>query len=340
MKKRLSLFALSINFLLAIAVSLLLAQITSVEINPLILAVAITAVHAGVTYFTPSLYRGRMLMALQTEIWIPGIKENPIPNHSFVVQSVDMSEFVENNKLHLAEAGIEPSVHEDYFASNNNPLPVAEITDIPNEVVLKTFSTSQTRHRQLQEIELAYNRRESLINRHKNSLAKNIGKRAAYAWSVDTANAFNKLFNLSASDSIIDAIIDAEAFFLENDITEGLNICFNAQHLARIKKEDKKLYKDIMNEKQMYSFKVFSYSQNPIYKADGTKKPFGATKDATDKQCSFMWVTDEVFRCFGDTEMYATLRDSGLQADLLSFAQRALVGNIRGNNPKYRATIL
>ena len=68
MKKRLSLFALSINFLLAIAVSLLLTQITSVEINPLILAAGITAVHAGVTYFTPSLYRGRTLMALQTEI--------------------------------------------------------------------------------------------------------------------------------------------------------------------------------------------------------------------------------------------------------------------------------
>ena len=53
-----------------------------------------------------------------------------------------------------------------------------------------------------------------------------------------------------------------------------------------------------------------------------------------------MWVTDEVFRCFGDVEMYATLRDSGLQADTLSFAQRALVGVIRARTPKYLGAIL
>lgn len=279
-------------------------------------------------------------MSLQRELWISGIQENPVPDNSFLLQSVDMSEYVENNKLHLAEAGIEPAVFEDYFANQENDLPVANIKDIPNEVVLKTYSTEQTKHRQLQEVELQYNRRESLINRHKSSLAKNIGKRAAYAWSVDKANAFNKLFNLGANDSVIDAMIDAQAFFLENDITEELNICFNAQHLARIRKEDKKLYKDIMSEKEMYGFKVFTHSQNPFYQADGTKKAFGASADPTDKQASFMWITSEAFRCFGDTEMFATIKDSGQQADLISFAQRALVGNIRAANPKFRATII
>jgi len=34
------------------------------------------------------------------------------------------------------------------------------------------------------------------------------------------------------------------------------------------------------------------------------------------------------------------LRDAGLQADILSFAQRALVGKIRANNPKYLGAII
>lgn len=279
-------------------------------------------------------------MSLQKEVWVAGIKENPIPEQSFVFASVDMSEYVENNKLHLAEAGIEPDVHEDYFEGNENDLPLASITDIPNEVVLKTYSTERTRHRDLQECELQYNKRASVINRHKVSLAKNIGVRAAFAWSPAADNAFNKITNLQDTDSVIDAIIDLEAFYSDLDITEGLNICLTAKHMARIKKENKVLYKEILKEKEIYGFKLFRYSKNPLYTSAGVKKPFGAVADATDKRASFTWVTDEVFRCFGDAHMYADIGRAGSQADEISFAQRALVGKIRANNPKYTGAIL
>ncbi|MDO5608260.1 MAG: hypothetical protein Q4G08_07395 [Capnocytophaga sp.] len=338
MKRRLSIKSLLINVVLAYLAAFFIAPLLG--LNPWAVGVAIVATNAAVGYFAPAIFKGTARIGLQTEVWVAGIKENPVPNHSFVYQSTDMSQYVENNKLHLAEAGIEPGVHEDYFATSNDALPVAEVKDIHNEVVLKTYSTEQTRHRQLQEIELAYNRRESVINRHRISLAKNLGKRAAYMWSPQQDNEHNKVLNLNATDSVIDGIIDIKAFLEAKDIYEGINICLNADHLARIRKEDKRLYKDILNEQQMYGIKVFQYSQNPLYTSAGVKKPFGATKETTDKQASFIWVTDEVFRCFGDVEMYANLRDSGIQADTLSFAQRALVGVIRAKNPKYSGAIL
>ncbi|WP_294958698.1 hypothetical protein [uncultured Flavobacterium sp.] len=279
-------------------------------------------------------------MSLVKSVWVAGIKENPIPDNSFVFASVDLSEYVNNNTLNLAEAGIEPDVHEDYFASNEDDLPLADVADIPNEVVLKTYSTERTRHRDLQECELSYNRRMSVINRHKTALAKNIGVRAAYNWTPTTDNAFNKIMNLGANDSIIDAIIELEAFYNDLDITEGLNICLNAKHMARIKKENKNLYKEILKEKEIYGFKLFRYSKNPLYTSAGVKKPFGSVAEATDKRASFTWVTDEVFRCFGDVNMYADLARAGIQADEISFAQRALAGKIRGNNPKYQGVIL
>lgn len=281
-------------------------------------------------------------MALQKEIWVPGIKENPVPDHSFVNASTDMSEYVENNKLHLAEAGIEPSVHEDYFAGNENPLPVADITDIPNEVVLKTYSTDQTRHRNLQDVELQYNKRQSIINRHRKSLEKNLGSRAAFAWTPSATDAFNKLLVLGAEDSVIDAIIDLQLFYAELDKVDNLNLCLSPTHMAAIRKEDKKLYKELMAEKGVpfYGFTIYAYSRTPLFDSTNAKKPYGAAAVAGDKRSSFAWASDEVFRCFGDTEMYATLRDSGLQADILSFAQRALVGKIRANNPKYLGAII
>jgi hypothetical protein len=280
------------------------------------------------------------MAGLQKEVWVAGIQENPIPNNTFVFASVDMSEHVDNNKINLVEAGIDPDVHEDFFAGSEEELPLADISDVPGEVVLRTYSTERTRHRKLQDVELAYNKRQSIINRHKKSLAKNLGVRAAFAWSPATDNTYNKVVNLDGDDSVIDAIIDLEAFYAEHDITDGLNICLTPAHMARIKKEDKKLYKEILDEGTMYSFKVFRYTKNPVYTAAGVKKPFGSVKEATDKVASFTWVTDEVFRCFGDTEMYATLGAAATQADEISFAQRALVGKIRANSPKYLGAIL
>ena len=335
---RLSLKALFINALLALIASFFVAPMLGASVP--VVATTIVAVSTIAQYMAPSLFSGVAMAGLQTEVWVAGIKENPIPDNSFVFQSVDLSQYVEHNKLHLAEAGVEPTVHEDYFATSNTPLPITDIADIGNEVVLHTYSTEQTRHRDLQEIELSYDRRSSVIKRHRVSLAKNMGKRAAYAWAPKQDDAWNKVLNLSSSDSVIDAIIDLKQFMEENDILEGVNICFTPGHFARIRKEDKRLYKDILNEKEMYGIKVFQYSQNPLYTSAGVKKPFGATKENTDKRASFMWVTDEVFRCFGDVEMYATLRDSGLQADTLSFAQRALVGVIRARTPKYLGAIL
>jgi hypothetical protein len=279
---------------------------------------------------------------LQKEIWIADIQENPIPDHSFVGASTDVSEHVDNNTLHLQEAGIEPGVHEDYFASTSDELPVAEIEDIPHEVTLKTYSTEQTRHRDLEEVELAYNKKQSVINRHKNSLAKNIGKRAAFAWTPGATNEFNKLMQLGATDSIIDAIIDLQLFYGEHDMSENLNLCLSPAHLARIRKEDKKLYKEIFSEKnpELYGFRLYNYSKTPLFTSAGAKKPFGAVAEAGDLRSSFSWCSDETFRCFGDTEMYETLKHSGFQADLLSFAQRALVGNKRAQNVKYLGGII
>lgn len=279
------------------------------------------------------------MAGLQKEVWIAGIQENPIPDNSFVFASTDKSEYVENNKLHLAEAGIEPDVHENYFAGSETDLPLATITDIPNEVVLNTYSTDRTRHRDLQEIELQYNKRASVTNRHKVALAKNMGVRAAFAWAPAADNANNKIITVGAG-KFLDAIIDMQAFYNALDMYDNLNICLTAEHMAVIKKEDKVLYKEILNTKEMYGFKVYRYNKNALYTAAGVKKPFGTVKAVDDKVCSFTWCSDETFRCFGDTEMYETLRSAASQADEISFAQRALVGNIRATNPKYLGAIL
>lgn len=283
------------------------------------------------------------MSGLSTEVWIAGIKENPMPDTSFINQSQDLSGYVSNNTLHLAEAGVDPAVHEDYFRTNTDELPVQAINDIPHEVVLKIWSTSQTRHNNLLEAELQYDKFNSILQRHRNSLAKNMAQRTAFNWAASTNDANNKIINLDTDDSVIDALIDMQAFFRDLDLDMSrMNIALSAEHAAKIRKEDKKLYKEISSEKgaTLYDFNIFFYSKLPYYTSAGVKKAWGATVDPTDKKASIIWSTDEVFRSFGDVEMYATLKHSGYQADLVSFGQRALTGKIRANAPKYFGSIL
>lgn len=341
MKKQLSLVALTINFIIALVAMMVISSF--IEINPLYGALGIVAVHTAVSYFTPIVEKGVLQEGLLTEVWISHLAENPVPDHSFITQSQDLSMFVENNKLHLAEAGVEPSVHEDYFRTNSNELPVQSIEDIPHEAVLKIYSTNRTKHNSLLDAELSYDKRASILKRHRVALEKNMAKRTAHAWGATKNDGFNKIINLGTNDSVIDALIDMQAFFEELDVDmSGMNIILNSGHLARIRKEDKKLYKEIRSEKgaTLYDFKIHTYSQTPYYTQDGQKKPWGASVEGTDKKSSIIWHSDEVFRCFGDVEMYADIKDSGYQADLISFAQRALTGKIRGNAPKYFGTIL
>jgi len=328
---------LIVNFLFALLVAVVVVPEHSLEV-----AAGITLAGSSLGSLVP---QGVLPMALQTEVWVRDIKENPVPDHSFVLASTDLSEYVDNNKLHLAEAGAEPLTVENWFQNETDPLGTATITDADNEVVLKTYSTQQTRHRQLEDVEVNYDRRQSIINRHRISLEKNLGARAAFEWTPGTDNAYNKVLPLvdgSTTISVIDAIIDMQLFFAGHDKTDGLNVCLSPEHMAAIRKEDKDLYKSIMAEKglDLYGFKVHTYSRNPIFDSTNAKKAFGSVMSEGDKRCSFFWATDEVFRCFGSVEMFATLRDSAWQADIISFAQRALVGKIRSASPKYTGAII
>lgn len=340
MKKRLSLTSLVINFILAFAFSFVVAPVLG--ISPALLAIGIVTTFAVVTYFKP-LQKGVLQEGLQKEVWIADIKEKPLPDTSFIAQSTDLSSFVDNNVLHLAEAGVDPDVHLNYFTQNSDELPIQSIEDIPHEVILQIWSTSQTRHNKLLEAELSYDKRASVLNRHRNALAKNMAARTAYNWAASADDDFNKILNIGATDSVIDALYDMQAFMRDHDLDMSkMNVLLESNHAARIKKEDKKLYKEISSEKgaDIADFKVFFYSKTPFYTSTGAKKPFGSVVATGDKKSSIIWSSEEVFRCTGDVDIYATLGHSGWQADLMSMGQRALNGKIRSNAPKYFGAIL
>lgn len=77
-------------------------------------------------------------MALNKEVWIDQIKEGFYPDDSFLNKVSDHSEFVDNHKLHIASAGIDPQV---LINNTTYPITVVGRGDEDNIIILDKFET-------------------------------------------------------------------------------------------------------------------------------------------------------------------------------------------------------
>ena len=266
-------------------------------------------------------------MAIEKQIWIDVIKEGMYPESSFLTESVDMSEFVDYNKINLAEAGVDPSVLVDNTVF---PVPTVSRTDVPKEIPLHTFDTVNTVVRNVEEKETAYNKMDSVVRGHRNALRLYDGSLAANNWAPAANTALTPVI---ASTGALNAytlkkltfedVLDLESKFMMIDANmDELVLLLNPIHLGDLKSQDIKLYKEFMTDRKLFSFKLYTYSKNPYYTAAGAKKAFGSTPAGTDTMASIAWMRSEVMKCEGDYEVFAKYKDPGERGDVIGFQQR------------------
>ncbi len=278
---------------------------------------------------------------LQTEVWLSDVlPEKFYPKTSFLSAVRDLSSFVENNTINLAEAGADPEV-----LVNNTvyPVPITEPTEAALTVTLKTYDTENTVVRNATAIELAYDKRALHVDKHQRALAKKFGIDAAWAYApqVHDSSKFNNILNMGVNDSIIDAFIDQQAHFANADAeSEDLVSVLNPFHMAKIAKEDKVLYKAIMAKpgEMFYGFKVYPYSKLPVYFNDGTKAALGAAYNpAAHKQATIFFIGNEVTKAMGTIEFFSRLKDPEARGDIFGFQARFTASSFRN---KYMGAIL
>ncbi len=278
---------------------------------------------------------------LQTEVWLADVlPEKFYPQSHFLSAVRDLSSLVENNTINLAEAGADPDV-----LVNNTvyPVPIVDVSDLPREVTLKTYDTENSVVRNAVAIELAYDQRATYIEKHQKALARKFGIDAAWAYAPQEhdSNKFNNVLKLGANDSIIDAYIDQQAHFLNADAEgEDLVSVISPDHMAKIAKEDKVLYKAIMAKPGdvFYGFKMFPYSKLPIYFNDGTKAALGAAfVEGTHKKASIFFIGSEVCKAMGTLDFFSRLKDPEARGDIFGFQARFTASSFRN---KYMGAIL
>lgn len=274
--------------------------------------------------------KGVVMAKLTKEIWLSDIMEAFIPNRAFLSAASNMDQFVENDKINLAEAGVDPNV---LINNNTYPVPFAERTDTPLEIVLDVYDTEGTVIRNAELIELAYDKRSSVTAGHKNALLNKFSQKAIHAYAPSANGEFTPVRATTGAAAngfkmiTFQDIIDLKASFDDLDAPEDRVLVLSPKHFSELAKQDLLLMKTILQSNdRLFGFKLFSFSKTPKYnKTTGEKVAFGAAAaPTTDTIASIAWCESEVMRALGTFDMFERLKDPEQKGDIINFQMRGI----------------
>ena len=280
------------------------------------------------------------MAGLNKEIWLSLIKENFYPEFAFLNEALDMTAFVQNDVINLAEAGVLPAV-----LKNNTTYPVAAATrtDTALTLPLAYYDTESTIVRNAELAELAYDKMASIVYGHKQALLLRQYNESAHAYAPSADGALKPVVEttgtLTSSFRLItyaDIVRMAQRFDSQNIPKQGRILVLDSAASAALMNEDRVLFNQAFNLTSngmpgtLYGFKVYNYENLPLYVAANTKKAFGSTYAATDKYTrAIAFHKDEVMKAVGSLDMFETLRDPAARGDIIGFQQRFLAMPIR-----------
>lgn len=279
-------------------------------------------------------------MALNKQVWIKQILDGFYPDDSFLKKAVNYSQFVENDKLHIASAGIDPNV---LINNTTYPIKVVGREDQDNEITLDKFETENTMVRRPDAIEYSYDKLESVIRQHRATLQKSVAMKAAHAFAPDadtndtpivttTGETVNGRKRLTFAD-----ILTLKERFDDAEIPlEERYIILHPKHVSDLLLQDIKLFKNITDLQDGEPFKFagfgcFSFPHMPTYKvveSELQKVPFAEAK--TTQFASVAFYAKEVMRADGDIYMYSVEDDPKERATIVGFDKRFIALPIRG----------
>ncbi|MGJ1422836.1 hypothetical protein ACR79B_02525 [Sphingobacterium spiritivorum] len=279
------------------------------------------------------------MSTLNKQVWIAQIMEKYYPEASFLTHAKDFSQFVDNDIINLAEAGVDPDVLVNNTAY---PINVVERTDSPLGIELDLFETENTLIRRPHTIELAYDKLESVVMGHRNSLRAKTSTKAAHAFAPQSNTVNTPILETTGDNDgegnkrlIPENILKLKRKY--DDLDYPLDkrfLILDPRHVEDLLIYDLKLFKDIVDltngqPKRFAGFNILQFTKNPLYTSANEKKPWGAAAVPTDKFSSFSFYGDEVMRAVGSMHMYATENDAKERGTIVGFDMRFIGVPIR-----------
>lgn len=246
------------------------------------------------------------------------------PDGSWLNELTSMDHMVEYNTINLSQIGADPNVIKD---NSTWPLTITKRTDSGIQIPLATFDTEPTFVTNVEEMETAYDKCESVAKQHANALRAKACLSAAYNIAPLQNTANTPVLATTGADRgdgnkamTYNDILNLRLAFNKADYPmEGRVLLLSPDHEADLLKEDANRYNQIMTTGHLAGFKVYTFNGNPTYTAAGKKNAYGVM---TGKPSSVAFLSSEVMRAMGDINGEPEKRWADYRGWLLGFQMR------------------
>lgn len=258
------------------------------------------------------------MAGLNIEIWERQIQEQFIPKNDFLQDGLDYSLFTTNDGINvpvsgeLIEARFNPTL----------PMTVTTRTDDNNAVIMHDLATQPTRITNPESVELSYDKMESVIRSHRDSLQQAIGNRtlfeiapASNAAALPVIAATGTATSGNPKPVTKDDIAQLAEIFDKNNFPQGRTLVLTPFQFWNLVNNDTALQNQYSYTSKggeitgtllyYYGFKIRMRTGTPNYTQVLTKQTFG-TNDANSRQAAIAYVDKKWFFGYTDPKMIAT----------------------------------
>ena len=354
MKRKLSWSGIACALLIAALLTGFAAMVAPVtHVSPLIAGCAAAMLYLGSLFLPkPATWSGLACTnAVQKEIWENHIEGNLFKNNEFLLASVDESQYVLGGKVvHIPQAGAKANIQVN---RSSLPATVVQRTDTDITYNLDVYTSDPILIPNADLVELSYDKRESVLMEHEESLNEVIADYILTKWApvsniVRTSGIPNNdatqpplvvpahtsgatgnrlkfgLYDLKAIAAKMDKanVSRSERFgILDVDMYSEL-----VDDLITSKYRDSSvLFDSSTNElKEVLGFRIYRRANVVTYDNSGIPvlNPYGSAGSATDNAAGFFWQKNAVGRAKGPTKFYSQVDSPIYYGDLYSFLQR------------------
>lgn len=281
-------------------------------------------------------------MAIQKEAWIADIQKVLFAgNNEFLRKSVSHDAFVDNLTVHVPQAGSLPGATKNRTVF---PAPIIGRTDTTLDYNLDTFDVDPVRVGRVEEIQVSYAKRQSVMSHHIDLLLDLMAKEGIFNWASDAgANQVRTTGSTSATNNppgstgsrkkliIADLATLAQVMDDQNVPDDGKRWImlpspmyyelFTIQDLIRDDIVESKTL-PTASLKKILNFNFMKRASNQMVIYDNVtipqRKAIGAAASSDDNFGAIAWHENFVATALGAIEVYENTKDATHYGDVIS----------------------
>lgn len=276
-----------------------------------------------------------------TEVWVRTIEEVLFAkNNEFLRASVNHDAFVVNKVVHVPQAGSLPGVTKN---RTQFPAPVVSRDDTTLDYELDSFSVDPVRIGRIEEVQISYAKRQSVMSQHMNKLNDLIAREGIFNWASDLGanqvrtTGTDSTLNLpvgatgTRKKTVIEDLAKVAQTMDDQDVSDdGRWLMLPSKMYYELFTIQDLIRDDIIGEttlpdaviRKILNFNIIKRSSNTVVKYDnaGTpqRKAVGAAATSDANFGAIAWQVDAVATALGEIAVFADEGSATMMGDVIS----------------------